>query len=87
MFASETGPPEGASSGRNDNVYFFSEAVRSPFVLTGVAVYEFIINGDVRPLFKYGTAAIYIGLAGLFVSVLRQRLIARKTDKYKDVEI
>ena len=29
----------------------------------------------------------YLGLAALFVSVLRQRLIESKTDKYKDVEI
>jgi hypothetical protein len=32
-------------------------------------------------------AAIYGGLAALLISVLRQRLIERKTDKYKDVEI
>jgi predicted anti-sigma-YlaC factor YlaD len=31
--------------------------------------------------------AIYGGLALLLFSVLRQRLIERKTDKYKDVEI
>jgi hypothetical protein len=31
--------------------------------------------------------AIYGGLATLLYSVLRQRLIERKTDKYKDVEI
>ena len=30
---------------------------------------------------------IYGGLLLLFISVLRQRLIERKTDKYKDVEI
>lgn len=30
---------------------------------------------------------IYGGLLVLFLSVLRQRLIERKTDKYKDVEI
>lgn len=32
-------------------------------------------------------AGIYGGLLMLFVSVLRQRLIERKSDKYKDVEI
>ena len=32
-------------------------------------------------------AGIYGGLLMLFISVLRQRLIERKTDKYKDVEI
>ena len=31
--------------------------------------------------------AIYGGLGLLLVSVLRQRLIERKTDKYQDVEI
>lgn len=30
---------------------------------------------------------IYGGLLLLFISVLRQRLVERKTDKYKDVEI
>jgi anti-sigma factor RsiW len=36
---------------------------------------------------KLVVIAIYGGLAALFVSVLRQRLIERKNDKYKDVEI
>jgi hypothetical protein len=32
-------------------------------------------------------SAVYLGLGALFASVLRQRLVERKTDKYKDVEI
>ena len=32
-------------------------------------------------------SAVYVGLSVLFLSILRQRLIERKTDKYKDVEI
>ena len=36
---------------------------------------------------KLIAGAIYGGLGILFISVLRQRLIERKTDKYKDVEI
>ena len=32
-------------------------------------------------------SAFYLGLIGLFVSVLRQRVIESRTDKYKDVEI
>ena len=36
---------------------------------------------------KFIVFAIYGGLATLLFSVLRQRLIERKTDKYKDVEI
>lgn len=34
-----------------------------------------------------GVIAFYAGLFLLFVSVLRQRLVARKTDKYKKVQI
>ena len=36
---------------------------------------------------KFLIALIYAGPVALFISVLRQRLIERKTDKYKDVEI
>ena len=36
---------------------------------------------------KLIVGGIYGGLLFLFISVLRQRLIERKTDKYKDVEI
>ena len=38
-------------------------------------------------LIKFISIAIYGGLGLLLVSVLRQRLIDRKTDKYSDVEI
>lgn len=34
-----------------------------------------------------GVIAFYVGLFLLFLSVLRQRLIARKTDKYKKVQL
>ncbi len=61
--------------------------IAGALLLAGVAIYEFVFATDMPPLIKYGTAALYLGLAGLFISVLRQRLIARKTDKYKDVEI
>ncbi len=55
-------------------------------VLTGYAVYEFVMN--TQPTFlKLATAAVAAGLVALFVAVLRQRLKASKTDKYKDVEI
>ncbi|MCC5880629.1 MAG: zf-HC2 domain-containing protein [Idiomarina sp.] len=36
---------------------------------------------------QLATALLYIGLFVLFLSVLRQRLIARKTDKYKKVKL
>ena len=36
---------------------------------------------------KLIVGGVYGGLLLLFISVLRQRLVERKTDKYKDVEI
>lgn len=54
----------------------------------GVALYGFIAAAAGMPLWtKFMVLAIYGGLAILLYSVLRQRLIERKTDKYKDVEI
>jgi len=42
---------------------------------------------ELSTLEKVIFGGIYGGLLLLFISVLRQRLIERKTDKYKDVEI
>ena len=56
-------------------------------VLGGIVMYEFITDPTLATHMKVIIGAIYGGLAVLFVSVLRQRLIERKTDKYKDVEI
>jgi hypothetical protein len=53
----------------------------------GIGVYEFVIDSSLGLVEKLIAGAIYGGLAVLFFSVLRQRLIERKTDKYKDVEI
>ncbi len=53
----------------------------------GYGVYEFVIDTSMSLLEKFLVGGIYLGLATLFLSVLRQRLIERKTDKYKDVEI
>ena len=53
----------------------------------GVAIFEWVNTPDVPLLVKLIAGAIYLGLAFLLISVLRQRLIERKTDKYKDVEI
>ncbi|MDH3352656.1 MAG: zf-HC2 domain-containing protein [Gammaproteobacteria bacterium] len=56
-------------------------------IAAGMAIYEFIIDSSIEPWVKFLFAAIYGGLALLFLSVLRQRLLERKTDKYRDVEI
>ena len=61
--------------------------VGGALVLFGYIGYEVVSSETDAPLFKVGFLAFYLGFAVLFLSVLRQRLIAHKTDKYKDVEI
>jgi len=56
-------------------------------VCLGIGVFVFLFGSSVSLVEKLVVSAIYGGLALLFYSVLRQRLIERKTDKYKDVEI
>lgn len=53
----------------------------------GIGVVGFLFSSSTGIVEKLFIGAIYGGLALLFYSVLRQRLIERKTDKYKDVEI
>ena len=55
--------------------------------VAGIGIYEFLTDPSIGWLQKLLVAVIYGGFAALFVSVLRQRLIERKSDKYKDVEI
>ena len=55
--------------------------------VSGIAVVSFLTDPTLELHMKLIIGAIYGGLAILFISVLRQRLIERKTDKYKDVEI
>ena len=54
--------------------------------VVGYAGYEWLL-ADTVPVVKWGVAAFYTGLGTLLLGVLRQRWIARKTDRYKDVEI
>ncbi len=53
----------------------------------GVFVVGLLLNDDLGLLGKLIIVGVYGGLAGLLISVLRQRLIERKTDKYKNVRI
>ena len=55
--------------------------------LGGIVIYEFVSDAGMPTHMKIIIGAIYGGIALLLVSVLRQRLIERRTDKYKDVEI
>lgn len=52
-----------------------------------VLVFGVLLDNGIALGMKVILFAIYGGLAILLYSVLRQRLIERKTDKYKDVEI
>jgi hypothetical protein len=56
-------------------------------IIGGIAVFQFLTDPGVEGYWKLLVSALYLGLGALFVSVLRQRLLERKTDKYKDVEI
>ena len=53
----------------------------------GYGIFVFLLSDMDAPVLKWGLAAFYLGWIVLFLAVLRQRLIARKTDRYKDVEI
>ena len=55
--------------------------------ISGIAIYEFVIDTGIETHIKVITSLVWLGLGALLVSVLRQRLIERKSDKYKDVEI
>lgn len=56
-------------------------------IVAAVVIFQFIMDPGPGGFVKFLVCTFYLGLAALFVSVLRQRLIERKTDKYKDVEI
>lgn len=55
--------------------------------IAGAGLVAFILSNELSTGMKLIFVGIYGGLALLLISVLRQRLIERKTDKYKDVEI
>jgi predicted anti-sigma-YlaC factor YlaD len=55
--------------------------------LSAIGVYEFVIDTSMAAHIKVISGLIWVGLGALLISVLRQRLIERKSDKYKDVEI
>lgn len=48
---------------------------------------ELLTDRNVPWWVRLGIAGVYLGFIGLFLMVLRQRLIASKTDKYKKVKL
>ncbi len=55
--------------------------------IAGFVGWSLLVSPDKPVFFTVAFLAIYGGLALLLLSVLRQRLIERKTDKYKDVKL
>lgn len=56
-------------------------------VVLAIVVYQFFMNDQTSLWIKLLVSAFYGGIAFLFLSVLRQRWIARKTDRYKGVDL
>jgi len=61
--------------------------IGAALVMFTIIAAHFLADDSISGFMKFLISAFYLGWAALFVSVLRQRLIERKSDKYKDVEI
>ncbi|WP_194756711.1 anti-sigma factor family protein [Aliidiomarina indica] len=48
---------------------------------------DLVTNASIPWWVRFGIAGLYLGLLGLFLMVLRQRLVAMKTDKYRKVKL
>ena len=64
-----------------------TKAMSAALVLAGYGGYTYVLAAMGPPLVKWAVGALYLGFAGLLLSVLRHRLKARRNDRYKDVEI
>ena len=62
-------------------------SIGAAVIIGGFIVLQFLTDPGITGTWKFIIGAFYVGLLGLFISVLRQRLLERKTDRYKDVEI
>ncbi|CUS48094.1 MAG: putative zinc-finger [Idiomarinaceae bacterium HL-53] len=69
----------------------WSLVVMGGLIVSGFFVYELgltLWQDTTQPLWLRGAiAALYVGFAGLFIMVLRQRLKSLKTDKYRKVKL
>lgn len=85
--------PEERSSVMNDLTVRTSRSFGWLFYIVGLLIviayggYQFATDDEVPALIKTGVAGIVIGALLLFSSVLRQRMVASRTDRYKDVQI
>ena len=55
--------------------------------LVGYGIYALLTDAEAAAIVKFGVLALYGGLAVLLLLVLRHRLVARRTDRYRDIEI
>lgn len=65
----------------------FSALIIGICIALTFAVFTFFTNPDIGLGEKLVSSLIWGGLIGVFISVVRQQLIARKTDKYKGVKL
>lgn len=56
-------------------------------IMLAFGITHFFLSPEISMVEKTVASLIWGGLVGLFLSVLRQQLIARKTDKYKGVKL
>ena len=61
--------------------------IASTLFLVGYGFYEFIIAETANAFVKTAVLGILLGLGLLLISVIKQRLVESKTDRYKDVQI
>ena len=57
------------------------------WALIGFAAFEIAVDDSESIGVKIALAALAAGFVVLFATVLRQRLVERKTDKYEDVQV
>ena len=55
-------------------------------LLYGYSIYDFMTDSSEPIWVRLTLAGIGLGFLILFLHVLRQRLIARKTDRYRDIQ-
>ena len=53
--------------------------------LISYAIWEFAIDDEVQLGVKLAVSAVWFGVFFLFLSVVRQRMVDHKSDRYKDV--
>ncbi len=68
-------------------LFGFAVMAVSSFVLVAFTLYSIFINEAISMLIKILSGALGVGGLALLFSVLRQRLISRKNDKYNRVKI